>query len=64
MAAGPAAAVASALALVAAAASVLTAVGLPSSAAAVGPVPAAYLSAVASLPWLRVALRAISCATI
>ena len=41
MAAGPAAAVASALALVAAAASVLTAVGLPSSAAAVGPVPAA-----------------------
>ena len=57
MAAWPAAVVASAPALVAAA-SELAAVGLPPSAgAAAGPGPAAELSAVASLLWLRVAPR-------
>ena len=62
MAAWPAAVVASAPALVAVA-SELAAVGLPPSAgAAAGPAPAAELSAVASLPWLRVAPRAKSSA--
>ena len=45
------------VAAAAAAASALPAVGLPPAAAA-GPAPAEYLSAVASLPWLRVDLRA------
>ena len=60
----PAGAVASALALVPAAASVLAAVGFPPSVAAASPVPAAQLSATASLPWRRVALRATSSTTI